>query len=107
GRDRAHHGVQRRLGENPPVARPGDAAAEAGSLAMNTHSPDSNATPNASPNANPNANTHPGAQHAQARDDRFDAAMRGLHRAALANVSPQARWKFRPALAARPGAEGL
>ena len=33
----------------------------------------------------------------QPRDARFDASMRGLHRAALANVSPQVRWKLRPA----------
>lgn len=31
------------------------------------------------------------------RDARFDAAMRDLHRSAVASVTPQLRWKLRPA----------
>lgn len=50
---------------------------------------------------------HPDAPHAQARDDRFDAAMRELHRNALANVSPQVRWKLRPATRPQGGVGGL
>lgn len=30
-------------------------------------------------------------------DDRFDQAMRNLHASAVAHVSPQLRWKLRPA----------
>jgi hypothetical protein len=55
-------------------------------------------------------NTHPQdrpTQHAQARDGRFDAAMRELHRTALANVSPQVRWKLKPAAAPQGGGGGL
>lgn len=33
------------------------------------------------------------------RDEGFDAAMRTLHRASLAQVSPAVRWKLRPAAA--------
>lgn len=31
-----------------------------------------------------------------AADQRFDAAMRGRHRAAVGNISPQVRWKLQP-----------
>lgn len=33
----------------------------------------------------------------RSRDERFDAAMRALHGASLAQVSPAIRWKLRPA----------
>jgi hypothetical protein len=35
------------------------------------------------------------------REDRFDAAMRALHRDALAHVSPGVRWKLRPVTGAK------
>jgi hypothetical protein len=34
-------------------------------------------------------------------EDRFDAAMRALHQDALVHVSPQVRWKLRPATGAK------
>lgn len=40
------------------------------------------------------------------RDARFDDAMRRLHGAALASVSPQLRWKLRPAPAMTGGVAG-
>lgn len=45
-------------------------------------------------------NTHPQSPDtcdAQGRDERFDAAVRALHRAALEHVSPQVRWRLKPA----------
>lgn len=40
------------------------------------------------------------------RDARFDGAMRGLHAAAVAHLSPQLRWKLRPAPALTGGVAG-
>lgn len=49
----------------------------------------------------------PHAPQAQSRDERFDEAMRGLHRAGVANVSPQVRRRLRPAQAPQSGVGGL
>lgn len=42
----------------------------------------------------------------QHSDDRFDAAMRALHASAVAHVSPQLRWKLRPAPRVAGGVAG-
>jgi hypothetical protein len=47
------------------------------------------------------------AQQARSRDEHFDAAMRGLHRAAAANVSPQVRHRLRPAQAPQDSVGGI
>src|SRR5690606_29069822 len=60
GNDREDHGLQRGLGENPPVPRPRSPAKTAGGFPMNNHDP------------------------GQAR---FDQAARGAHADALAQVS--------------------
>jgi hypothetical protein len=39
-------------------------------------------------------------------DDRFDEAMRALHASAVAHVSPQLRWKLRPAPRVTGGVAG-
>lgn len=55
-------------------------------------------------------NTHPQdpkAHGAQAGDDRFDANMRALHRTALEHVSPQVRFRLRPAAPPQGGVGGL
>lgn len=45
-------------------------------------------------------------QDRQHSDDRFDEAMRALHASAVAHVSPQLRWKLRPAPRVAGGVAG-
>lgn len=40
------------------------------------------------------------------RDDRFDDAMRALHHASLAQLSPAVRWKLRPSAKPQGGVAG-
>lgn len=42
----------------------------------------------------------------EGQDDRFDEAMRALHRSAVAQVSPQVRWQLRPASRPAGGVAG-
>lgn len=62
---------------------------------MSTH-------PNDTPR-NGTARTGTPPHDATSRDDRFDTAMRGLHRSALANLSPQVHWRLKPAERAPQG----
>ena len=61
---------------------------------MNTHPND---TPRNGTARTGMARTGTPPHDATSRDERFDAAMRGLHRSALANLSPQVRWRLKPA----------